>query len=198
MTSGGVVFPHFFYSSDDPLAVVGVRDAARPTNVSEELEQALERELESLGFELVDLERAGHRARPVLRLRIDRPESAPGEGVTVDDCARASRALEPLLDARDDLPATYVLEVSSPGVERPIRKRRDFERFVGREIRVRGYAPLIEGSRKLRGTLLGIEGQAPAETVRLRLEEDEREIELPRSAIAKAQLVYDWKKEQKG
>lgn len=156
-----------------------------------DLERELEDALEGMGYELVDLERAGHRTRPVLRLRIDRPDSEPGRGVTVQECAQVSRSLEPLLEAREDVPATYVLEVSSPGVERPIRKRRDFERFVGQQIAVKGYAPLAGRSKKLRGTLLEIAGSGDEERIRLRLE-DETEVEVPRSAIAKAQLVFDW------
>jgi ribosome maturation factor RimP len=89
------------------------------------------------------------------------------------------------------LPGKYALEVSSPGVERPIRKRRDFERYVGREISVRGFGPLAEGSRKVRGVLLGVEGTGDDERIRLRLEGD-REVEILRSDIARAQLVYRW------
>lgn len=155
----------------------------------DDLEQALTRALEDMGFDLVDLERTGGRGRPILRLRIDKPDSMPGRGVTVDDCAQVSRALEPLLDARDDLSGKYVLEVSSPGVDRPIRKRRDFERYVGQEVSVKGFGPLVDGSRKLRGVLVGVEGTGEDERIRLRLEGD-REVEVPRSAIAKAQLVY--------
>lgn len=155
----------------------------------DDLEQALTRALEDMGFDLVDLERTGGRGRPILRLRIDKPDSMPGRGVTVDDCAQVSRALEPLLDARDGLSGKYVLEVSSPGVDRPIRKRRDFERYVGQEVSVKGFGPLVDGSRKLRGVLVGVEGTGEDERIRLRLEGD-REVEVPRSAIAKAQLVY--------
>src|SRR5690606_39553856 len=89
------------------------------------LERELEARLESLGFELVELERAGSRTRPVLRLRID--VAAGDHGVTLDDCARVSRALEPYLDTVEGLPERYVLEVSSPGVERPLVRARDFE-----------------------------------------------------------------------
>ena len=190
---GTQFLPHFFYSTTrgtGSTPVPGEQGGLKMT-AGDELERVLEDAVERLGFELVDLEKAGGRGRPVLRLRIDRPDSEPGSGVTVDDCARVSRALEEMLEAREDLPATYVLEVSSPGVERPIRKRRDFERFVGREIRVRGFAPLVEGSRQLTGILLGVEGADEDERIRLRLE-DERELEVPRSAIAKARLVHRW------
>ena len=158
---------------------------------ADELEQRIEAVLGRLGLELVELERAGHSARPLLKLRIDRPDSEPGRGVTVDDCARASRQLEAELDVRDDLPSSYILEVSSPGVDRPIRKRADYERFVGHEISVRGYGPLATGSRRVEGTLLSVEGFGESERIRVKLT-DGREVEIARSDIAKARLVFDW------
>lgn len=159
--------------------------------IDEGLERTVEAALEALDFELVELETAGRTGRPILRLRIDRPGSQPGHGVSVDDCARVSRRLEEILDAREGLPSGYILEVSSPGVDRPLRKRRDFERAVGREIAVRGYEPLALGTKRLEGVLLGLEGSGDAELLRLRLP-DQREVEILRSAIAKANLVFRW------
>jgi len=161
------------------------------SRADEQLEQIVESLLQGMGFELVDLEKAGHRSRPILRLRIDRPDSEPGRGVTVDECARVSRELERLLDAREDLLPSYILEVSSPGVERPLRKRCDFERSVGREICVRGFEPLAQGSKRIEGVLVGIEDSGSDERLRLRLA-DGTEIDVPRSAIAKANLAFRW------
>src|SRR5690554_4891152 len=143
------------------------------------LEEALEERIERLGFELVELERAGSKNRPVLRVRVDRPDAEPGAGVSVDDCAKVSRALEEHLDVREGLNPRYVLEVSSPGVERPLVRTRDFERFRGHEIAVRGYAPLAGRGRRLQGELLGLEEGADGEAVRLRLEDGE-EVVIPR------------------
>jgi ribosome maturation factor RimP len=157
----------------------------------EELERIAEEVLDRLGFELVELERAGHRSRPLLRLRIDRPGSEPGRGVTVDDCAKVSRELEAVLDARADVGISYILEVSSPGVERPLRKRRDFERSLGREIAVRGFEPLAGGSRRIEGVLIGVEGAGGKESLRMRLA-DGAEVEVPISAVARAHLVFKW------
>jgi ribosome maturation factor RimP len=159
--------------------------------VTPDLEQTIESQVEALGFEVVDLEIAGNRRRPLIRLRIDRPDSTPGHGVTVDDCARVSRALEPLLDTRAELPAHYVLEVSSPGMNRPIVKRRHFERYVGREVAVHGAAPLAGRQRRLEGILLGIEGEGPEERLRLRLR-DGTDVELPRTEIVRANLIERW------
>ncbi len=155
------------------------------------LREELERRTEALGFELVELERAGSKSRPVLRLRVDRPDSEPGHGVSLDDCATISRALESYLDGLAGVPATYVLEVSSPGVERPLVRPRDFKRFAGHEVALRGYAPLAGRSKRLEGELLGlVEGEA-GDAVRVRLADGE-EVEVPRDSIARAHLVFRW------
>lgn len=152
----------------------------------------LERRVEELGYELVELERAGSRTRPILRLRIDLPDTLPGEpGVSLDDCARVSRALEPFLDARDDLSPRYVLEVSSPGVERPLVRRRDWERFAGSEVRLKGKQPLAGRARSLEGVLLGLGGGEGEERVRLRLPGGE-ELEVPLAEVSGANLVHRW------
>ena len=93
-----------------------------------------------LGFELVDLRRVGTLQRPILQVRVDRPDSRPGQGVTADDCAVISRSLEYFLEARAMVGPRYVLEVSSPGIERPLRWPEHWRRFVGRRARVRADA----------------------------------------------------------
>ena len=156
------------------------------------LEAELERRVEALGYELVELERAGSARRPILRLRIDRPDSTPeGGGVTLDDCAVVSRALESYLDAREGLSERYVLEVSSPGVERPLVRRRDFERFAGQEVALHGKAPLAGRARRLEGRLVGVAGEEGAEWVVLRLPGGE-EVEIPRDQITRAHLIFRW------
>ena len=156
------------------------------------LAQEMERRIEGMGFELVQLERAGSRARPILRAYIDRPDSRPGEpGVSLDDCARVRRALEPFLDEREDLSHRYVLEVSSPGVERPLVRRRDWERFAGAEVRVKGREPLAGRGRQLEAVLLGVEGADGEERVRLRLPDGE-EVEVPLAEVSGANLVFRW------
>ncbi len=90
-----------------------------------------------LGFELVDLRLRGAGQRRSLQIRIDRPDSEPGRGVTADDCASVSRDLERWLDETGVLGGRYVLEVSSPGIERPVRWLEHWKRFEGRDVRVR-------------------------------------------------------------
>ena len=93
-----------------------------------------------LGFELVDLRRAGTLQRPILQVRVDRPDSRPGQGITADDCAAISRSLERFLESRAMVGPRYVLEVSSPGFERPLRWPEHWRRFIGRQARVRAEA----------------------------------------------------------
>ncbi len=155
------------------------------------LEEALEDRVDALGFEFVELERTGSRTRPIFRLRMDRPDSEPGRGVTVEDCARVSRALEELLDEHPEFGGSYVLEVSSPGLERPLVRRRDFERFAGREAVVKGYAPFGDHGKRLEGELLGVTDEDGEEQVRFRLK-DGTELSIPRQGIARAHLVYRW------
>jgi ribosome maturation factor RimP len=93
--------------------------------------------LAGLGFELVDLRRTGTLQRPILQVRVDRPDSRPGQGVTADDCAVISRSLERFLESSAMVGPRYVLEVSSPGFDRPLRRPEHWRRFVGRQARVR-------------------------------------------------------------
>lgn len=153
------------------------------------LARELENRIDSMGFELVELEEAGNRQRPILRLSVDRPNSVPGSGITVDECARVSRAL-------DDLSERYRLEVSSPGVERPLVRRRDWERFAGHEVALRGAEPLAGRARRIEGVLLGLaeaeaeNGEEGGQAV-LRLPDGE-EVEVPLSEISHANLIYRW------
>jgi ribosome maturation factor RimP len=165
-----------------------------------EIEQELADRIEGLGFELVEVRWGGSGQRPQLKLRIDRPGSGPRSGVTVDECASVSRALEPWLDEHEALPERYVLEVSSPGVERPLVKGRDFERFRGERVAVVGTGLLAGLSTRLEGELLGLDGAGTdGEAVRLRLsgKEGDREVSIPRSEIRKANLLFEWRTESK-
>jgi len=90
-----------------------------------------------LGFELVDLRQTGTLQRPILQVRVDRPDSRPGQGITADDCAGISRSLERFLESRAMVGPRYVLEVSSPGLERPLRWPEHWRRFIGRQARLR-------------------------------------------------------------
>ena len=158
-----------------------------------EIDRELEHRVEDLGYELVEVRWGGSGRRPLLKVRIDRLDSAPGSGVTVDECAEVSRALEPWLDEREDLSERYVLEVSSPGVDRPLVRARDFERFRGEHVAVKGREVLLGRSTRLEGELLGLADEGTEEeSVLLRLPGGE-EVRVPRSEIRKAHLVFTWK-----
>lgn len=158
-----------------------------------DLSRDLDAWVEQLGFELVDAERAGDQQRPILRLRIDRPDSAPGTGVSLDDCATVSRALEAHLDQRPGLSERYVLEVSSPGVERPLVRTRDWTRFAGQEVAIRGNKVLADRARRLEGVLLGPAEPAgeEADSVALELPDGER-VEIALADIERANLIFRW------
>lgn len=155
-------------------------------NVRDELEDVVTSELESLGFELVELRRRGSRSRPVLDLRLERKD---GSRVSVDDCARASRAIEARLDSSGVVGERYVLEVSSPGIERPLRGARDWQRFVGQPAVVTA-PPLPAGKAEV--TILALEGEPGAEVAVVR---DQKGIEhrLPLGEVSQARLAFHWK-----
>jgi len=158
-----------------------------------EIDLEVEARLEVMGFELVDVRWGGSARRPQLRIRIDRPDSTAGYGVTVDDCAKVSRALESWLDDHENMPERYVLEVSSPGVDRPLMRGRDFERFRGEQVAIKGHDVLAGRARRLEGELLGLEeGEGEDGAVRLRLADGD-EVSIPRAKIAGANLVFTWK-----
>lgn len=134
-----------------------------------------------LGLELVDVSYGSEQGRWILRLTID----GPG-GVTLDDCQRVSEAVDGPLDEADPIPGSYYLEVSSPGLDRPLVKPADYVRFAGRQVRVRTVEP-IDGRRNWQGRLDGLHG----EDVLLTLA-DGRQVRLPLAAIGRARLVPEF------
>lgn len=151
--------------------------------ISDIVEPLLVRE----GFELVDVEIIGRGPGTIVRIYIDKPG-----GVTLDDCAYVSEAVDPMLDVEDPIETAYNLEVSSPGLDRPLRKPADFERFAGSKVKVKTYGPIPgAGSRKVfTGQLQGIEG----EEIRVDVDGTVYSIELP--DIAKANIVYEFEDEK--
>lgn len=142
------------------------------------LERLLNEPVESLGYELVDIDYSAS-GRGLLRVYIDLPG-----GITLDDCERVSKQLSAFLDVEDPIPGSYMLEVSSPGMDRRLRRPEHFRRFVGAEIKVELNAPQ-EGRRRFRGEL------KEAEDNHIVLEVDGVSWELPLEAIGIAKLVPD-------
>jgi ribosome maturation factor RimP len=143
----------------------------------------LRERVEALGFELADVQRRGAGSRIRLQVRIDRPDAAPGRGITVDDCALVSRELEAWLDADQALGSRYVLEVSSPGIERPLRWRRHWERFRGCDVNVR-----IDGKGRRRARIVDVQD----DDVVVLAFPDGTEEPVRLDAIRDAKLVVDW------
>ncbi len=143
-----------------------------------------------LGFELVAVDRGGGRRRPLLRLRVDRQGGVPGRSeLTVDDCAVISRAVREWLDEEGQAGESYILEVSSPGVERPLVRQSDYDRFAGLEVRLRGFGPLADGKRQVEGILRGVREEGDEGPVVV-LDAEDGEMRVPLAGIAKANLMY--------
>ena len=149
--------------------------------MNDELEHVVTEGLDGVGFDLVELRKGGTRSRPVLEVRIDRRD---GEKVTVDDCARASRAIEARLDSGDLVADRYVLQVSSPG-ERPLRNAAEWRRFVGRWANV--LAP--EHGGRFEGEIVSVDEQEEGVAVTLRPERGEAK-RVPLVAIKEARLAF--------
>ncbi len=142
------------------------------------VEALLQPVLEAMGFDLVRVMVQGT-VRTTLQVMAERRD---GGAMTVDDCAEISRAVSALLDVEDPLPGSYTLEVSSPGIDRPLVRGRDFERFTGFEAKIETARP-ISGRKRFRGKLLGTTEAG----VRIAL--GEGEAELPFGEIHRAKLV---------
>ncbi len=141
----------------------------RKSAIEERLIAALEPVIEGMGLELVDLELKREAGGRVLRIFIDSPE-----GIDLDTCADASEALSARLDAEDPIEGPYALEVSSPGLERPLTKKEHFARYVGERARIRTFAP-IEGKRDFTGAIAAVDDagvEIEVEGKRYRIEYD--------------------------
>ena len=154
------------------------------------IERGIEAVVTRLGFELVAVDRGGGRRRPLLRLRVDRPGGIPGRSeLNVDDCAVISREVRDWLDETGAAGESYILEVSSPGVERPLVRQSDYDRFAGLAVRLRGFGPLAGSERQVEGILRGVVEEGDDGPVVV-LEAEDGELRVPLAGIAKANLMY--------
>jgi len=136
--------------------------------------------LDGLGYELVDVEYVTSSGRWVLRLTIDNEP-----GVTLDDCARVSREIGDLIDVKEIINHEYVLEVSSPGLNRPLKKEKDFIQAIGKKIKVKTKTP-VEGRRNYTAYLNRFEDGF------LFLEMDGTVVSLPLRKVDKANILYEF------
>lgn len=153
-------------------------DTRRITSAIREILQPI---VDQQGIELVEVSIGNEGGRWILRVIID----CEG-GVTVGHCTRVSRELSVHLDVEDLIPAQYYLEVTSPGLTRPLKDEKDFERFAGRTVLIKTYRK-VSGRKKIRGTLLGLE----EETVKISLG-DGLTVDVPLEDISSARLDFDF------
>jgi len=154
-------------------------DRPRHTGLEARIAEIVTPALEGLGYELVRVAVSG-RDRPAVQIMADRADGAP---MTVDDCETISRDLGAVIDVADPMPGEWRLEVSSPGIDRPLTRIKDWNRFAGHLARAE-MDPPIEGRRRFSGIVLG----ADAEHARLRLD-DGSEVALPMANLRRARLV---------
>ena len=163
-------------TESEPRLIVEQGAAARVAAIAEPV-------IEGLGFRLVRVKISGLSGCTV-QVMAERPDGT----MTIDDCETVSRALSPVLDVADPIDRAYRLEISSPGLDRPLVRRSDFERHVGSTIKVE-MAIAVEGRRRFRGALIGTEGEA----ARLRRDnaapDEPSEVLLPIGDMAEAKVT---------
>lgn len=140
-----------------------------------------------LGFELVDIELTGSRSQQVIRVYIEKPG-----GILLSDCVAVSRELGELFDDKNVIENSYRLEVSSPGIERPLRKVQDFERYVGHRVRIR-LKSKQEGKRRIVGKIVEVDHNM----IRI-ISTNGQKVSFSLADIAKTNLDVDWGKEFQG
>lgn len=175
MPDVGEVRPTFFVSPQTPRH-----------NVKADLEATVRSTLAPLGLDLFELRRRGSGSRPVVDVRVERSD---GGDVTIDDCAVASRAIEARLDEEGTIGSRYVLEVSSPGVERPLRGPDDWYRAVGRSVVI--TSDVLGGSSEVE--ILGVE-DTPDGTVAVVRRGRDAELRVPLASVRHARLAFNWKR----
>jgi ribosome maturation factor RimP len=134
--------------------------------------------LDGMGYELVRVQITGSQ-NPTLQIMAERKDSVP---MTVDDCAEISHALGELLETEDPFDDSYALEVSSPGIDRPLVKLGDFERFAGFDARI-DMREAIDGQRRFKSRLKGVDG------TNVIVEQNGKQVALPYGSIHKAKLL---------
>jgi ribosome maturation factor RimP len=144
------------------------------------LETLIAPSLDAMGYELVRVQLQG-KQRLTLQIMADRKD---GVMMTVEDCADISRSVSALLDVDDPIAAAYTLEVSSPGIDRPLTRAKDFERWAGFEAKLESSTP-IEGRKRFRGKLLGLDEEG---NLRLTVETGET-VTIPMADVRGAKLV---------
>ncbi len=150
-------------------------------SLADRLTALVEPSLEAMGYALVRLQLSSSR-RPTLQIMAERRDGQP---MSIDDCTAISRSLSTLLDVEDPLPDAYDLEVTSPGLDRPLVRPEDYDRFAGALAQIETRRPL-DGRKRFKGRLLGRDGSDAA-----RIATAEAEVTIPLAEVSRAKLVPD-------
>jgi len=153
---------------------------ARQDGQTTKVREVAEPVLNGLGYDLIALESTVEHGRKIVRLYIDRLDSGKGS-VGIEDCVLATKELSPVLDVAEVMDGRYELELSSPGINRPLARKSDFEKFAGKKVAVRTFDK-VGDRRNFLGVLLGIEGED------IRINVDGREHRVPLGEVMKAHL----------
>lgn len=151
------------------------------SSVNKEVTRLIEPIIEDMGFELVDVRYVSQQGRSVLRIFVDKEG-----GISIDDCAHVSREIGELIDVKDIIDHAYVLEVSSPGLDRPLVKEKDFQKAIGKKIKVK-TAVQIGNRKNFMGYLRGVNKGG----VSLEVENDKMVL-LKLGNVVKANIVYEF------
>ena len=157
----------------------------RSANI-DQISTVVERVVQGMDYELVDVEWKHEHGQWILRVFIDRRAGATDPNVSVDDCANVSHELSAVLDVSEVIAPAYSLEVSSPGLDRPLKKEADFRRFVGQKARIRTRHPVGENRRNFSGRLVAVESG------KVRIDVGDQVCEVPVDDVEKANLVYEF------
>lgn len=153
-------------------------------STEERIREIAARAVEESNLELVQTKTAGSKSNLTIRVFIDKEG-----GISHEDCAVVSRRIESMLDAEDFIPSAYLLEVSSPGLERELYGLKDFEKFAGKLARVKTNAP-VDGQKHFRGRIVGVEGEEIVFD-----DKTKGAVRFPHGAVAKANLEIDLEEE---
>lgn len=149
-------------------------------SIEERVENLLEKTINDLGYTLYDVEYAKEAKNYFLRIFIDK-----ADGIDLNDCEKVNNAITELLDEADYIKDMYFLEVSSPGIERVLRKDKHLKQYIGEEIEVNLFKP-INGNKQIQGILKNFDSESIA------LKYNNETIEIPRKGISLIKTVYNW------
>lgn len=162
-------------------------------NIASQARSLTESAITELGYDLVDVEYKKEGKDWYLRFFIDRRG-----GIAIEDCEAVTHAIDPIVDSELDVPGYYLMEVSSPGLDRPLKTTSDLRRYLGKEVEVSLYAP-VDGQRKISGYIQSADDEALTLSAEPNLDDEDRPIDVPasyqlkRSDVAKVSQIIKFK-----